>query len=278
MSTGSPEPPQSASEYLLDNRQLEAAARLDALGAVFDPWTRRHLDGIGLGAGWRCWEVGAGGPATAEWLAERVGATGRVLATDIEPKWTAGARSSIVEVRRHDVARDAPPAESFELVHARLVLVHVVDRERALRSMIDALAPGGWLVIEDADTELQPLVCPDDLGPEERLANALRAGFRKLMAERGVDLAYGRTLPRRLRRAGLVDVRADAFFPLACPETRVLERTTFDQIRERLLDAGLATPGDIERHLANVAAGRIDLATPPLISAWGRKPDATRHP
>ncbi|WP_431933895.1 methyltransferase domain-containing protein [Nonomuraea jabiensis] len=42
----------------------------------------------------------------------------------------------MVEVRRHDVARSDPPDEVFDLVHARLVLVHVADRDRALRSMI----------------------------------------------------------------------------------------------------------------------------------------------
>jgi hypothetical protein len=41
----------------------------------------------------------------------------------------------------------------------------------------------------------------------------------------------------------------------------------------QLLAAGLATATDIERHLANVAEGRLDLTTVPLITAWGRKPD-----
>jgi hypothetical protein len=43
------------------------------------------------------------------------------------------------------------------------------------------------------------------------------------------------------------------------------------QIRSRLIAAGLATEAEIEQHLANVAGGRLDLATAPLISAWGRK-------
>ncbi|MEV6041095.1 class I SAM-dependent methyltransferase [Nonomuraea sp. NPDC052116] len=47
---------------------------------------------------------------------------------------------------RHDVARSDPPDEAFDLVHARLVPVHVADREHALRSMIAALKPGGRLL------------------------------------------------------------------------------------------------------------------------------------
>ena len=42
--------------------------------------------------------------------------------------------------------------------------------------------------------------------------------------------------------------------------------------REQLVAEGVATEEDIERHLANVAAGRLDLAQPPMIAAWGRRP------
>lgn len=59
---------------------------------------------------------------------------------------------------------------------------------------------------------LQPLLCPDESGPEQQLANRLRSGFRTLMAARGADLSYGRTLSRLLREAGLDDVQADAYF------------------------------------------------------------------
>jgi hypothetical protein len=44
------------------------------------------------------------------------------------------------------------------------------------------------------------------------------------------------------------------------------------QIRGLLVSEGLATDEEIDRHLANVAAGRLDLATAPMVSAWGRRP------
>jgi SAM-dependent methyltransferase len=261
--------------YLLDNRQVEAGQRFDALSTLFDPATFRHVERLGIAPGWACWEVGAGGPTVAGWLAARVGPAGRVLATDIDVSWlggTAWAGGPTVEVRRHDVGRDPAPAGPFDLVHARLVLVHVADRDAALRSMVAALRPGGRLLLEDADPALQPLICPDEYGPEQRLANRLRAGFRKLLAARGVDLSYGRRLPRLLREAGLSDVEADASFPLTSPACDVLEAATVNQLRDQLIGAGHATAAEIDRHLANVAAGRLDLATAPMISAWGRRP------
>ncbi|MDA4887853.1 methyltransferase domain-containing protein [Streptomyces sp. MS2A] len=257
--------------YLLDNAQAEAAERFDAFAALFDPTTFRHLQALGVGPGWRCWEVGAGGTSVVSWLAKRVGPTGKVLATDIDTSRVAPAGRPPVEVRVHDVGAKEPPGDGFDLVHARLVLVHVPDRDRALRSMIQSLRPGGRLLVEDADPALQPLLCPDEYGPEQELANRLRHGFRQLLSRRGADLSYGRRLPRLLREAGLRRVEADAYFPVTSPACAALESATVRQIRDQLVSAGVASHDDIDRHLANVAAGGMDLATAPMISAWGRK-------
>ncbi len=262
--------------YLLDNQQAQAGQRFDALSALFDASTFRHALDLGLGPGWRVWEVGAGGPSVPTWLAEQVGPTGQVVATDIDTSWIdRGALG--YEVQRHDVGTEPAPGGPFDLVHARLVLVHVRERTQALTTMVGALRPGSWLFVEEADPELQPLVCVDERGPEEQVANKLKQGFRSLLAERGVDLAYGRTLPRLLREAGLVEVGADAYFTMGGPSCSQLEQATVEQVRDQLISAGLATLDEIECHLANVASGRLDLATSPMISAWGRAPmDAAR--
>lgn len=262
---GAPQP-----GYLLDNAQAEADERFTAFAELFDPTTFARIDALGIGPGWHCWEVGAGSAAVPNWLTNRVGAAGRVLATDLDLSWLPA--DAPFDTRVHDVGADPAPDGLFDLVHARLVLVHVPARDRALATMVAALRPGGWLFVEDADPALQPLACLDEFGPEQELANRLRHGFRTLLAGRGADLAFGRTLPRRLRTAGLLDVRADAYFPVTSPAGSVLEAATIRQIRNALLDAGLATDADIDTHLANIAAGRLDLSTAPMICAVGRKP------
>jgi SAM-dependent methyltransferase len=262
--------------YLLPNAEEAAAERFAAFVELFDPSTFAHMDRLGLAPGWRCWEVGAGGDSVVRWLARRVGLEGYVLATDIDVTRTMAAAdgpdSPQVEVRAHDVAHDPSPGPPFDLVHARLVLVHVPEREKALAAMAGAVRPGGWLFVEDADPALQPLSSLEVRGPEQELANRLRSGFRELMASRGADLAYGRTLPRLLREAGLVDVRADAAFPVAHPACARLETATVHLIAGQLLEHGIATTEEIERHLTNVASGRLDLTQPPMIAAWGRRP------
>jgi SAM-dependent methyltransferase len=261
--------------YLLDNAHVRAGARFAALAELFDAGTLRHVDALGLAPGRRCWEVGAGARGVPDALAARVGPAGLVVATDIDTSWLeVGDRPPPLRVLCHDVGADAPPEPgAFDLVHARLVLTHVPDRDRALASMAAALRPGGYLLVEEADPGLQPLLCPDEYGPEQELANRLRHGFRALMAGRDADLTYGRTLPRRLRALGLQDVGADASFPITAPACTALEVATVEQIRDRLVDGGIADAADVDRHLANLAAGRVpDLATSPLVSAWGRRP------
>ncbi len=264
--------PSSAARYLLTNDASEAMDRFTAFAALFDPSTFRHLDALGLRPGWRCWEVGAGGTTVVAHLADRVGPTGHVLATDIDLSWVAGATAPNVTVLEHDVAGDPPPGGPFDLVHARLVLVHVPERDQALSTMVTCLRPGGVLLVEDADPALQPRSCLEETNPEEVLANRLRRGFRYLLSERGVDLAYGRTLPHRLQAAGLVDVAADAAFPVRHPACIPLELATVNLVRDQLVDHELATEAEIEQHLASVRSGRLDLTQPPMISCWGWRP------
>lgn len=258
--------------YLLPNAEEAAGARLAPLSALFDEVTFRHLSRVGIAPGWRCWEVGAGGPGVPRWMADRVAPGGRVVATDIDVSRLSPAPPG-VEVIRHDVGTDRPPAGPFDLVHARLVLTHVPSRRQALTAMVEAVRPGGWVVVEDADPGLQPLACPDERGPDEARANRLRAGFRRLLADRGADLAFGRTLPRLLRDAGLTEVGAEASFPLAAPASVALELATLAQVRDALVGAGLATDEEVDGHRRAVEEGRLDLATAPLVSAWGRRPD-----
>jgi SAM-dependent methyltransferase len=153
-------------EYLLDNQQVEAGQRFDALSVLFNPSTFRHTQAIGLMAGWRVWEVGAGSPSVPAWLAEQVGAGGHVPATDIDTTWLGeGGKGTGYEVLRHDVGAEPPPPGHFDLVHASLVLVHVPQRAQALAAMVAALKPGGWLLLEEADPGLQGFGLPGRVGP-----------------------------------------------------------------------------------------------------------------
>ncbi len=251
-------------------RQRLLDGHYQTLSSLYDANTFRLFERLGIAGGWHCWEGGAGGSTVPAWLVRRVGPGGRVLATDIDASLLGGAAGSGFGARRHDIAADPPPPGRFDLIHARLLLEHLAGRDAALTSLTQAVRPGGWLLIESADPYLQPLACPDETGPAHQLANRLRQACWTLQA-RHSDLGYGRTLPRRLRAAGLVDVAAEVFFPLAVPAAARLHRTMIERMRTPLLASAAATGDEIGRHLDDLDAGRLDVAAFPVVSVCGRK-------
>lgn len=68
--------------YAYDNALAGQRERLRTLEALFDAGTIAELEARGIGRGWRCLEVGAGGGSIARWLADRVAPDGVVVATD----------------------------------------------------------------------------------------------------------------------------------------------------------------------------------------------------
>jgi ubiquinone/menaquinone biosynthesis C-methylase UbiE len=138
--------------YLLDHdRELEPH-RLALLEHHADPTSARRLQMTGLRTGWRCLEVGPGRGSIVRWLSNQVGPSGRVSALDLNTSLLAGLDEPNVEVLRGDVLDVELPEASFDLIHTRLVLMHIPERRRAIERMASLLAPGGWLVLEELDS------------------------------------------------------------------------------------------------------------------------------
>jgi SAM-dependent methyltransferase len=259
------------SSYLLDNAAKETEKRFGALSTLFDPGTIRHLEGRGVGPGWHCLEVGGGGGSIAKWLADRVGSEGRIVATDIDTRFLDALKLPSIEVWRHDIVRDPLPESSFDLVHARQVLIHIVDKDRVLQKIIAALKPGGWFIDEEFDAVSlapDPKVSPGEVLLKTHLALA------RLFADRGFERRYGRLLFARLRAHGLLNVDAEARI-FVCqrgsPGTTIL-RANYEQLREALIKGGYITAQEFEEDLARLEDDDFMMPSSILWSAWGRRP------
>ena len=132
------------SSYVFDQTWKREHARLRALEDLFDSASIRHLAKLGVGAGWRCLEVGCGAGSVARWLAEQVGASGRVLATDLDLRFLADDGRGNLEVQRHNILTDRLEEGTFDLVHERALLVHV-PRAAAGPEAHGRRGPAGWL-------------------------------------------------------------------------------------------------------------------------------------
>jgi ubiquinone/menaquinone biosynthesis C-methylase UbiE len=94
-----------AERYVFDNLADETQRRFAGLSAKSDCGTFRLLIELGVTAGWRCLEVGCGSGSVAAWLAERVGTSSHVLATDIDPRLTEALRRPNIDTAQEQLWR-----------------------------------------------------------------------------------------------------------------------------------------------------------------------------
>jgi len=257
-------------EYLLDSAAAQTGQRFSGLEATFDGATFGYLAATGVGAGWSCWEIGAGGGSIARWLAEQAAPGGSVLATDLEIKWMP-AESAAVRVARHDVTSDPIPENAYDLIHARLVLVHLPERDRILAALAAALRPGGWLVIEDFDSAFDDGTRPETA--DEAFLRYVNHAFTQMLTLRGGDISYPRTLPHRLERAGLHQVGGEGrlVFARGGSAGASVHVANLRQVGDHMVAAGLVTAEEISRAVSLLEDPALIWAMPIMISAWGRK-------
>jgi SAM-dependent methyltransferase len=200
-----------------------------------------------------------------------VSSSGHVLATDLDTRFLDRLDHPNLQVRRHDITREALPDAAFDLAHCRFVLMHLAERERALRNMVGTLKPGGWLLVEEADLVTW---LPDPRMEGVALFSKGAAAFNQVQAAAGVDLNYGRRLFGDVRAAGLVEVEGEGGMSIVHAGTAAarLWQLTIRQVGDRIVGAGLLTNEELDRFIAlhdDPGFVAMSLCT---IGVWGRKP------
>jgi SAM-dependent methyltransferase len=234
-----------------------------------DAATVRHLQATGVGPGWRCLDVGAGAGSVARWLAGGVGESGVVVAADLNPRFLDDVPTN-VEVRRLDITKDELEAKAYDLVHSRLLLMHLSDPTAALDRMVAALKPGGWLVTEEADWGLFAL----EGHPDAAWATALVHDLFARHAEAGVRYPYfGRALAGLVARLDLEAVAAAGATDVtsANDDRRKLYRLTFEALRPVNRAAG-ASDTDLGRLKAVLDSPTVVITGVTIVTTRARKP------
>lgn len=240
--------------------------RLRLLEKQLDPVSTAALAGRELPASARCLELGAGAGSMARWMAERYPA-GHVTAVDIDTRYLDVGWAPNLEVHEGDVRTLDFPAGSFDLIHARTLLMHLPEREEIVARAATWLAPKGWLVLEDISTfssESSPY-------PAWRKAMEAVAG---LLGRQGGDLGWARQ--RQLAvfaDTGLTDLGMSVkmFTVGDGGPAEQFWRVFLDQIRPALSGQGLLPSDELDAALALFDEPHFVDTADALISAWGRR-------
>jgi hypothetical protein len=146
--------------------------------------------------------------------------------------------------------------------------MHIADRERAVRHLLKAVRPGGWLILEEPDFRNYQVSCP----PSEALRSTGQATVR-LMERVGADPQYGPKLYSVLFAGGLQNMQcAGQQVIVPCGTPLIGAFTLFlMHLRDRLTTLGLSTDGAITAALEELQNPSPTMIYGPiLISVWGQ--------
>ena len=238
--------------------------RLSLLAGRWEPLTIRQLDAIGVGEGWRCLDVGAGQGSVTRLLAERVGSTGSVLATDLDTRLLEPLAGDRVEVKRHDLLSDPLPDAAFDLVHVRNLLLHLPSRLDALRRLLVAVRPGGWIAIGDVDFTTV------ELSPSNPAWERTRSAFWDAAIAAGWDIRYGARLLSDLHALELADIQGQSDVRYERGSSANLFAHTVERLHERMISLG-AADDDLRETQRLLRDPDIGFRTPSISTGWGRR-------
>jgi 2-polyprenyl-3-methyl-5-hydroxy-6-metoxy-1,4-benzoquinol methylase len=143
-------------DYPLGYSEQEAR-RLADQGALLEPLTADVLRRAGLGNGMRVLDVGCGVGDVTLLAARMVGAGGAVLGIDRASSSLETARRRIASLgiaharfAEADLAT-LEPAETFDALIGRLVLLYLPDPVATLRRLSQCLRPGGIVAFQEYD-------------------------------------------------------------------------------------------------------------------------------
>ena len=270
--------PAAADVYALGSNPAESA-RLQRQSDELRPQTAELLARIGLEPGQSAIDLGCGPSGILELLSAAVSPGGRVVGLDADPAHTAMASRYVserglanVEVVTADARRTGLPSDTFDLVHARTVLVTIPEPQEVLAEMVRLARPGGWVASQEADIE--GAFCYPPLPAWDRLREIFRASFGRS----GADPLIGRRLPELYRQAGLEDIDVVVHAPVypAGHSRSTILPDLVRSLRPMILDLGLSDEPElteldraVREHLADPRT--LTLAHL-LVVTWGRKP------
>ena len=272
-----------------DNYVLERsseAERLRRQSRLVDDMTRPLLEKIGLRPGMTCLDIGCGPGEAMRLMGEIVGKTGTVVGIDIDG--TAG-RSGIDRLRteiecnfqfieRDLSAPDPLPPGPFDLVFARLVLIHLPDPIAMLSKMYAVTRPGGVILVQDYNGT------SFDIQPRPKQWNSFQKMWISAVGKAaGRDILFGTKIPLHFIAAGIgaPDETSATAYMGWIEDCRDWLLITLEGLLPAALKLSLITETEARTCIAEIkeiaqTKLRYVMLSDLIMSAWKRKPAYSR--
>src|SRR5215471_16350202 len=256
-----------------------AAHRLWVLHRIYGPGAQRVIVKAGIRPGMRVADIGCGVGMVTNMLSKLVGPKGNVVGVDASKDQLDQARR-LLPVDAANISfvvasalNTGLPADSFDLVYCRFLLIHLSDPQQALAEMRRILKPNGILVCEDGDLTSAGSQPPSQL-------NAFADLFGRLGPVKGVDYTLGKHLFQMFINAGFDRPEITFNQPVIArgEEKRLLELSVAEA-KQSFVGADLITAEEIDRtidEMRQLANDETVLALMPRMSqVWARKTAAS---
>jgi ubiquinone/menaquinone biosynthesis C-methylase UbiE len=266
--------------YVLGSDDAEIA-RLDGQASSIAGATEALLRAAGIGGPMRVLDLGTGLGHVAFQVADLLDPSGSVLGVDqaerlleIAERRRAAAGAENIGFLQAD-ARAFSASEPFDAIVARLLLFHLPDREEVLRRQLDALRPGGTMVLVEFDIGAMRAE------PEVPLVEAVRGWIEAAFRWAGADPHIGTQAGQLLRRTGFEDVSTfgiQSYFAPSDPIGPLLCAGVTRSLAPQIVAQGIADEAELgletlqERIAEQVVARDAVIMPPAVVGAWGTRP------
>ena len=252
----------------------------ERLMAMLESFGQKRLLSI-VRPGDRILDVGCGPGAVSAALATTVGPTGSVLGIDLQESQLERARRYVSDHGLQNVTFEVGDAidlafddESFDLVYAKLLVMHLPDPLVGLREMMRVLRLGGTLFLYELDAA-SAVYWPENTPAHRGWELTMEA-----MRRRGSDPEAGRKVYSYLRQLGFDNVRVipqmaagTATQPRFLDGAKQQVAGLIESLREAIVSGGLASREELAQIERDLDIDQADeYITTVGVNCWGKKP------
>lgn len=232
--------------------------RLMRLNAFSNPYSFAFLQRSGLKKGDHVIDVGCGIGELTCWLAEQVGSEGKVVAIDISieqleiaKRRALAKKLSNIEFYEMSIYDLTKLNTQFDLVYSRYVIDHVIEQQRALKTMSDITRKGGIICCESSAENTRTAFSYPQIPARE----TMHVWFDSLRRLNIYNPELGFRLPSMMRQLNLKNISIDLIYPtLKTYYEREHELLIIDECQQSFIEYGIATQEEIKAVRKSIAA------------------------